>query len=79
MALKTKNQSINQLNRSGLWQLNLRSVRGVQHNVIKFVSDLRQVGDVLDNSGLNNIWLSQGNFISKWLNEILKRINGRDR
>jgi hypothetical protein len=45
VALKTKNQSINQLNRSGLWQLDLRSVRGVQHYVIKFASDLRQVGD----------------------------------
>jgi hypothetical protein len=47
VALKTKNQSINQLNRSGLWQLELRSVRGVQQYVIKFASDLRQVGDFL--------------------------------
>jgi hypothetical protein len=29
--------------------------------------------------GSTNIWLSQGNFNFKWLNEILKRINGRDR
>jgi hypothetical protein len=34
---------------------------------------LNFVKNVLDNSGLNNIWLSQGNFNSKWLNENLKR------
>jgi hypothetical protein len=39
---------------------------------------LNFVKNVLDNSGLNNIWLSQGNFNSKWLNENLKR-NLKDR
>jgi hypothetical protein len=34
---------------------------------------LNFVKNVLDNGGLNNIWLSQGNFNFKWLNENLKR------
>jgi hypothetical protein len=34
---------------------------------------LNFVKNVLDNGGLNNIWLSQGNFNFKWLSENLKR------
>ena len=34
---------------------------------------LNFVKNVLNNSGLNNIWLSQGNFNSKWLSDNLKR------
>ena len=34
---------------------------------------LHSVKNALDNSGLNNIWFSQGNFNSKWLSDNLKR------
>jgi hypothetical protein len=40
---------------------------GFQSTCLNFVKN------VLDNSGLNSIWLSQGNINSKWLSENLKR------